>query len=226
MGKSTVINLDYLDPVLILGPERYDPRRHKTDGISNISNVARIVQEQIYPDKGRNHVRYLVFDTSDAHEGIIMTSKTPIHIKDVGSAKKIIEPGDVIISRLRPYLRQVAYVDDKLTASWPDEVVLACSTEFFVLRSRDTRSIAFLAPYLLSSSVQEILSASQEGGHHPRFNKKTLETLSLPENLLSHRDDISSLFETAVRSMREADLTMRGLISNCAETANKVDMSA
>ena len=83
------------------------------------------------------------------------------------AVKKIIKAGDVIISRLRPYLKQVAFVDKVLCEHY-DSVL--CSTEYFVLRSKDQHiSIAFIVPVLLSREVQNMLISSQEGGHHPRF---------------------------------------------------------
>ena len=98
--------------------------------------------------------------------------------------------GDVLISRLRPYLRQVAYVDRTIPVL--SEAALLCSTEFFVLRSVDQQSIAFLVPFLLSVQVQRVLAASQEGGHHPRVRESTLLTLPLPSSLLETRAATSS----------------------------------
>ena len=68
-------------------------------------------------------------------------------------------PGDVIISRLRPYLRQVAFVDSDIRGYELSATIL-CSTEFFVLRAIEQESIAFLVPFLLSQSTQQVLAAS------------------------------------------------------------------
>ncbi len=50
----------------------------------------------------------------------------------------------VLISRLRPYLRQVAFVDKDIGDG--HAVELACSTEFFVLRSLTAEPIGFSVP--------------------------------------------------------------------------------
>lgn len=216
MPKHAVINFYQLETGLILAPERYDPRRQsviQTD--TAVVDVAKIIGAQVSPGKTSCEAHYLVLDTSDAWEGIIRTNKKPTNQENIGSAKKLIQPGDVIISRLRPYLRQVAYVDTALTESVYGPVTLLCSTEFFVLRSSDNRSIAFLVPYLLSDAVQKILSASQEGGHHPRFNKMTLERISIPNALTESRDKISADFESAVSKARHADLSIRSLVTKC-----------
>ncbi len=219
MAQQTVVRIDRLDAGLILAPERYDPRRRGTSGATSlaITDVAEVVREQVMPGKVRNTDLYLIMDTSDAWNGIILTSNKPMTADSIGSAKKIIRHGDVIISRLRPYLRQVAYVDATLTDKACADVTVCCSTEFYVLRSRDNHSIAFLVPHLLSDPVQKILLASQEGGNHPRFNQAVLESLAIPEALAVIRDDVSLRVETAVGWARHADLDIRSLVARCSE---------
>ena len=79
-------------------------------------------------------------NTSDAMGGYLRIPQTP---DPLNSNKKILKSGDVIISRLRPYLRQVAYVDIDSDAQ------LCASTEFYVLRARNNESIAFDMPNMI-----------------------------------------------------------------------------
>ena len=118
----------------------------------------------------------------------------------------------VLISRLRPYLRQVAFVDDALN-NRHNGVVIACSTEFFVLTPRGQQSIAFLVPFLLSEPVQEVLAASQEGGHHPRFDEYALLGLPVPRTWIDQRDAISAQVEFAVADFRKARVAVERLIA-------------
>ena len=167
--------------------------------------------------------KFLVFDTGDAKDGIIAVSKPPVPGSQIRSAKKRIRPRQVIVSRLRPYLRQVAWVDPGLLAE-PElsagaregassetepAVELTCSTEFFVLEPIDSASIAFLVPFLLSAPVQAVLSAAQEGGHHPRFNERTLTTLPIPASLAEQAQEHSARVERAVTQAREAYAALR-----------------
>jgi hypothetical protein len=142
----------------------------------------------------------VVLDTGDAKNGIISLKLADDHTA-VGSAKKILKAGDVIISRLRPYLRQVGLVDDALARLG----LVIASTEFYVLRPKDTQSIAYLAAFLLSDKVQEVLAASQEGGHHPRFPEKTLMGLVVPAAVLGERDRLSQAVEDATIATRRAE---------------------
>ena len=213
MTQHAIISVTKLDANFVLAPERYDPRRHpaKLTRIM-LGDVAEVVHDMVSPVKADKNKQFLVLDTGEVREGIIRTNKNPVSTSNIGSAKKRVLPGDVIISRLRPYLRQVAYVDHLLLNAFPNTVEILCSTEFFVLRSLNSQSIAFLVPYLLSEGVQKMLSASQEGGHHPRFNIKTLQTVPIPDDIIANRDKVSSEVETAANWAGRADLLIQNLI--------------
>jgi hypothetical protein len=206
MLTNVVRTLD-LDTPWVLAPERYDPRRSAAEEFAvRIADVARIVRDTISPP-GVPGEAYLVLDTGDARVGVISTERDPGPGEQVlGSTKKRVRAGDVIISRLRPYLRQVGYVD-KAIAQGGSEI--AVSTEFLVLRSNDDESIAFLVPLLLSARVQTALAAAQEGGHHPRFSESTLGRIGIPEATLVRRDELSRTIEEAVTHIRRGEGELR-----------------
>jgi hypothetical protein len=216
MALITIKQRFELGPMLVLAPERYDPRRDslkngsgtKTVALGSIASAVRQTINPLRRDTSEN--RYVVLDTSDVREGVVIGKKPPVPISELGSAKKRLQCNDVLISRLRPYLRQVAFVDDELLVEHDADLV--CSTEFFVLRSKTQDSIAFLVPFLLSSPVQKVLAASQEGGHHPRFDEDVLLTLPVPDGLCKARDDSSSEVIQSVRAYRKSERTLRQLI--------------
>lgn len=206
----------------VLSPERYDPRRqmpHLALGESQgtpLREIAVTVRKTVNASTpGLNTC--LVLDTSDAGEGVIVSPKRAVEGKQLGSAKKVLEPSDVIISRLRPYLRQVAYVDAAIRG-WKRDGSLVCSTEFFVLRPIDGRSIAFLVPFLLSQPVQDVLAASQEGGHHPRFDEATLLSLAIPDELLSARDELSRSVESSIALYRESERVLSSMVEEASRS--------
>lgn len=200
-----------LAEVLALAPERYDPRRGlqpQGKRATLVRQVANIIRRTVQPSAALG--KCLVLDTSDAREGIIAFRKQPVDGMNIGSAKKILGPKQVIISRLRPYLRQVAWVDSQMPVT--SGTLLICSTEFFVLSSVDDRSIAFLVPFLLTGQVQAVLAASQEGGHHPRFDDSVLLNLPIPEAVLRRRDDDSACVEQCVRLFRQSEDRMAQMV--------------
>lgn len=229
MPQHIVLSLDQLDSGWVLAPERYDQRRRLSRSTgTTLGGLIQIVNEQVSPRMaGQDESVYTVLDTGDANEGVLRTSRAPLQLREIGSAKKRLRIGDVIISRLRPYLRQVALVDAGLFQTLGKETGLACSTEFFVLRSQDPKaSIAFLVPYLLSTPIQRVLAAAQEGGHHPRFSQATLEQLRVPDGVLARRSELSVRTEESIRLYRTAEQTLRGDMDWCGgevETGNAIE---
>lgn len=206
MALTVVRRRSELGDACVLAPERYDPRRSVSAASSpTLGEIVDVVRGAVHPGDALGPC--LVLDTSDAREGIVISRHEPIDARALGSAKKTIRPGDVIISRLRPYLRQVAFVDRDVPRA--ANATIVCSTEFYVLRPRDRRSVAFLVPFLLCDRVQEVLAAAQEGGHHPRFDESTLTSLALPKTLLATRDAVSKAIESVVRSHRAGEAKMR-----------------
>jgi restriction endonuclease S subunit len=199
---------------VILAPERYDPRRKldtKGDEVIELGEIVISVRKMVQPSTEIGEC--LVLDTSDIREGIIIDRKRPVMGIEIGSAKKEVRAGDVIISRLRPYLRQVAFVDKEI----PNTKIL-CSTEFFVLRSIDDLPIAFLVPFLLSSKIQEVLKASQEGGHHPRFIESALLTLPIPKKLLLQRETISEVIKNSIYLYRSSEKGIADMVLESDDT--------
>lgn len=202
-----------LETGLVLSPERYDPRKHSAFYLNGdrgiaLSELVLVVRETITTTNATDG-SYLVFDTSHARDGLISVPKATLGPREIGSAKKRLERNDVIISRLRPYLRQVALID----AGVPRGLNLLGSTEFFVLRSRTGESIAFLVPFLLTEFIQKILSASQEGGHHPRFSENTLTGLRVPEQIITSRRELSEMIIQGVALHRRG----LGLVGDALE---------
>lgn len=213
MALVTVRSRSELEKSYVLAPERYDPRRESLLARSatiSLGEIATPVRKTVGTSKA-NTGRYLVLDTSDAQEGKVICRKQPMAGSELGSVKKVINAGDVIISRLRPYLRQVAYVD-RAVRHWEKDVSLACSTEFYVLRTIDAQPIAFLVPFLLSDAVQEVLAASQEGGHHPRFGEDVLLSLPVPKRLLEEREALSWDVIRSVELYRESEQMLSRMI--------------
>ena len=197
MARIAVVERSALDALLTLAPERYDAAPEVQGAL--LESVASFCSESARPGNGS----YVVVDTTHAADGFI-AARPLSTVTALRSAKKLLRPGDVIVSRLRPYLRQIGYVDDALAERFPG-AILCCSTEFYVLRGRDARSIAFLAPLLLASDCQAVLARAQEGGHHPRVPRQVLAQLRIADRLLASRDATSRSFLDSVRALREAE---------------------
>ena len=153
----------------------------------------------------------VVFDTTHALDGILDVHVALRARHPPSSAKKLVRPGDLLVSRLRPYLRQIAFVHPALAAECGGRP-MACSTEFYVLAPRDGESLAFLLPWLLGDDAQALLAAAQEGGHHPRVPRETLLAMRVPTARLRARKVGSARVERAIADFLKARAGLARLI--------------
>lgn len=214
MAICVVRSIEQLDLGLVLTPERYNPKRRiSTNGeqaFSKLSEFATLANDQV---TSRETGNYLVLNTSDALGGCINIPHTTVH--KLSSSKKRIRKGDVIISRLRPYLKQIAYCD-------VDFDNLVGSTEFYVLRPRiEGDSIAFLTPFLLTEPVQQVFQSAVEGSQHPRFQPQDLLELPIPQSLVDRRDSISEGVEMALAHYRAYVSASEALVRGCESDFDK-----
>lgn len=168
--------------------------------------VQSITQTQIPPEDAR-----FVLDTGNAREGLLDITILGDPVSGRTSNKKIIRDGDVIISRLRPYLRQVTFIPPG-TCDLLGVDHLYCSTEFFVLRSlEEGRSIAGLVAWLLSEPIQEMLSAAATGGHHPRISIDLLLNSPVGERYLEVGicERITTVLRRHIEGQRELLVLLR-----------------
>lgn len=188
-----------LGPRITLAPERYRTERETSKGTS-LSELVREVRERLVPPPGGSVV---VLDTTHVKDGLI--DLPAARSSAALGAKWRVPPGALVVSRLRPYLRQIGLASRGLFRSSRDlaeGVPLGCSTEFTVLVSSvEGESLAFLVPFLLSPPAQDFLAAGQEGGHHPRVPRETLLSLQVPRDRARGRRDESRAVETAAERL-------------------------
>ncbi|HUQ04815.1 MAG TPA: hypothetical protein VM261_20075 [Kofleriaceae bacterium] len=231
MGRHVTRTVAELGDDLCLAPERFDPRRTvaitgtRAGGAATdrLGDLVDIITDNVTGASFAATARVLVLDTTHAWDGFVLARHAPVAPTELGSAKRALASGDVIISRLRPYLRQIAFVDDGLferrSGGGAADAVVA-STEFYVLRGRAARSgrdafdAACLVPYLLSAPVQAALAAGQEGGHHPRFERAQLEDLPVPAFLSRRARAIAAEVRTLARSFRATLVDGRALVAD------------
>ena len=154
----------------------------------------------------------LILDTGNACEGLIRIAITKENNTSIKSTKKIVNEGDVIISRLRPYLKQVAYIP-KGAFELLNIKKLYCSTEFFVFSPKNSNmSIAWLVPWMLSENIQDLIQSAATGGHHPRFDISLLLKSRVPKN--DNLNLISQEIETYCYEFIRLQENMRRLIGS------------
>lgn len=207
--------LEELGDDWVFAPERHLQRaRRGTDVPLGELVVER--REHVDPSSGRFTV---VCDTTHAEDGILDLAAAVRDGAKKTSAKKSAWEGDLVVSRLRPYLRQVALVHPDAfsvlggrgaSKKWR----LALSTEFYVLAPAiEGEDLAFLLPFVLSEATQRCLADAQEGGHHPRVPRESLLRIGVPRRLVDDRNRVSTRVRRALADVYRAAAEWRALLN-------------
>lgn len=139
------------------------------------------------------------FDITHALEPFLDDTNEAQRVSEVRSTKKRLRAGDVVISRLRSYLKEIAVVRTS------DALPVVGSSEFIVLRpTGEGLSAATLMVFLRSRIVQTILKWSQDGSNHPRFAEKDLLAIPVPNALLKAQRKIDDLVDEAIAARTES----------------------
>lgn len=191
-----------------LSPERWisNETAAALEGDTLLKDVVELISVQMNPPAGAK----FVLDTGNAREGLIDLPILGDVISTRTSAKKVAREGDVIISRLRPYLRQVALFPTGISATLGQENFF-CSSEFFVFRSKDNRNIAGLVAWLLSDPIQAIVCDAATGGHHPRINSDLLLNAPIDEKFLAqdYCKQLDNILARHINGQRELLILLR-----------------
>ncbi len=183
MAVWSIIKKSELEGSSYIAPEFYHPDKLKSQKLINKIGITRISNEfdniknlyNLSKTTKLSEKRIKIFDLTDAMGNLLKEGIDIKNIEDIGSTKKIVKNNDLIISRLRSYLREIALVH------YDDFSQKLVSTEFIVLRQREETKYTpqFLLIYLLTSEIQNILHWSQTGTQHPRFDEDVLFNLPL-----------------------------------------------
>ncbi len=181
MAVFSIVKLSELEGAKILAPEFYHPSKIVSKqylqnvGRKTIKDCFYSVREIFVPKKNILSQEAVVFDLSHVVSYFLHGGKKVTSSEEVSSAKKIVSENDVLISRLRPYLKEVSFIGF-------NEKLKLVSTEFIVLRQRDKNYYPeTLFVYLISKEIQNILLWSITGTEHPRFNEDYFLKLKLPD---------------------------------------------
>jgi restriction endonuclease S subunit len=189
-----------------IGGECYHPLKLKSWRVlennfsETIGNFFNIIKKSFTPfeiQKKRN-VKLLELENMGNFE---VKNIPNVYSGNIKSNKYLANKNDVVISRLRPYLKQVAFLNENN---------LYTTTELNILELKkniDSRYSKFLYFYLCSRYCQNIFYWSQEGTNHPRFPIYILENMPfgfVKEELLDLVDN--SIYEYYEKQTKSKEL--------------------
>ncbi len=132
-----------------------------------------------------------------------MTTRRRPRAAEIGSAKKRLARGDLVVSRLRHYLREIA-----LVRTTPDTPLSAPLNSLWRPEPAGALPVETLLVFLRSHPVQTILKWSQDGSHHPRFDDNDLLSIPVPDAVC----DIAPVIGAMINSLLKARQRARELL--------------
>ncbi|HEX7048528.1 MAG TPA: hypothetical protein VF275_13255 [Gammaproteobacteria bacterium] len=159
------------------------------------------VRDMFVPHRVSPSMRVRNYDVTDALVPLLDAEKQPQTADEIGSIKKIFKDGDVVISRLRAYLKETAVVRTN------DEIPSIGSSEFIVLRAKDAFgdiSPETLMVFLRATPVQTVLKWCQDGSQHPRFSEGDLLSIPVPDAVVQVSDQITGIVQKGFLARGEA----------------------
>ena len=150
------------------------------------------VADMFVPERNPPTTRVRNYDVTDALPAVLDATKHISAVSAIGSVKKTLKHGDVVVSRLRAYLREIAVV------RIGDDIPSVGSSEFIVLRPRNHRpalSPENLMVYLRCAPVQTILRWCQDGSQHPRFAATDLLSIPVPDAVAQASRQVTAIVD-------------------------------
>ena len=159
----------------------------------------RSIRQLWQPDRASAADQVRNYDLTDALQPFLDETVEPATRDTIASTKKKLKPGDLVVSRLRSYLKEIAVVMKS------DSVPLVGSTEFIALRpQKGATRVEALLVYLRSRCVQTVHKWCQDGSNHPRFHEDELLNSRVPEVVRDNQNAIAMKVEASINARREA----------------------
>jgi len=159
------------------------------------------IRDMFVPDRAPPEKLVRNYDVTDALVPLLDAEKEPQAAGEIGSIKKTFHDGDVAISRLRAYLKEVAVVRTG------DAIPSVGSSEFIVLRPKAGQadiSPETLMVFLRATPAQTILKWCQDGSQHPRFSERDLLSIPVPYAVAGVSDQITSIVQEGFAARHKA----------------------
>ncbi len=218
LPESPAINTFSVNPDALLGridAIAHDPQYQKLlDTLEKgkyrpqpLTKFAKLGHETITPSEDSPLERFKLVELEDIDGELGIVSRfRELHGIQLKGSKLKFRVGQLLVSRLRYYLRKVAVVDDNLTNS-------VGSNEFYTLNcERDVDSI-FLKSVLRHELVILQAESKSTGSSRPRLTKNDMESLMIPDVPFPIQQKIGSKISNDLGRIRVLRTEARDLMS-------------
>lgn len=140
---------------------------------------------------------YIDIDAIDNKNQVVTEAKKIKTAQAPSRASRKLHTGDTVFSLVRPYLKNIAYIDEQLSEC-------IASTGFFVCTPNATLNDKYLYRLMVSSYVVDGLNKYMKGDNSPSIRKDDIENYPFPLPPLSEQQRIVERIEELFAKLDEA----------------------
>lgn len=140
---------------------------------------------------------YIDIDAIDNQKQIVNNPKRLSVSEAPSRASRKLHAGDTVFSLVRPYLKNIAYIDDSLAHC-------IASTGFFVCTPKEFLNSRYLYQLMVSSYMVDGLNQYMKGDNSPSIRKDDIERFPFPLPPLSEQQRIVDRIESLFAKLDEA----------------------
>lgn len=150
--------------------------------------------------------QYIDIDAIDNSKQRVSTVKTVLSRNAPSRARRKLHAGDTIFSLVRPYLKNIAYIDG-------EHADCIASTGFFVCTPQACLDDRYLYNLMCSRYVVDGLTKYMKGDNSPSIRKDNLESFPLPFPPLPEQRRIVERVEGLFAKLDEAESKLRDILA-------------
>ena len=144
-----------------------------------------------------NEFDYIDIDAIDNQKQTVNNPKRLPVLKAPSRASRKLHAGDTVFSLVRPYLKNIAYIDDSLAHC-------IASTGFFVCTPKSLLNSRYLYQLMISPYMVDGLNQYMKGDNSPSIRKDDIEQFPFPLPPLTEQQRIVSRIESLFAKLDEA----------------------
>jgi type I restriction enzyme S subunit len=165
-------------------------------------------------DLGREEFKYIDIGSIDSSTNSVSSPQMLKVDNAPGRARQLVRRGDSVFSTVRPYLRNIAYVDENLDGE-------IASTGFCVIRPNPSKVLPrFIRFFSLSDNLLEQVLPLQRGVSYPAVRDKEVLSTRILVPPLSEQEKIVDILEEQL-SRLDASFSVAALIETKASALRR-----
>ena len=173
----------------------------KENGVSDDSWEEKTLGELLFPMTSKNPTgdtfRYIDIDAIDNENQVVRCPKTIVTSEAPSRASRELKENDVLFSMVRPYLKNIAFIDNSLSDC-------IASTGFYICRCKEVIFPFYLYNFLCSKDAIDYLMQFMKGDNSPSIRKDDLLGMKINLPTLPEQQEIVRILDSVLEKERTA----------------------